>query len=130
MNQMRSDAFRQAAEAKDFSQIEALFAEDAVFLSPVVYRPYEGREALAMILGAVVQVFEGFRYLDQVESGDLAVLVFEARVGERELQGVDILRFADDGRIAELTVMVRPMSGMHALAERMRELLEAAEATS
>lgn len=127
---MRSDAFRRAAEAKDFSQVDELFAADAVFRSPVVFRPYEGREALATILGAVVQVFEDFRYLEQVENDDLAILLFAARVGERELQGVDILRFGDDGRIAELTVMVRPMSGMHALAERMRELLEMADAAS
>ena len=123
---MRSDAFRAAAEAKDFSRIDELFSEHVVFRSPVVYRPYEGREALAMLLGAVVQVFEGFRYIDQVESGDSAVLVFEARVGEREVQGVDILRFGPDGLIVEMTVMVRPMSGMHALAERMQQMLEAA----
>ena len=96
---MKSDAFRAAAEAKDFSQVEELFAEDAVFRSPVVFKPYEGREAIKVLLGAVLQVFEDFRYLDQVESGDTAVLIFEARVGERELQGVDILRFGEHGRI-------------------------------
>ena len=125
---MRSDAFRAAAEAKDFSQVDELFAEDAIFRSPVVYKPYEGREAIKVLLGAVVQVFEDFRYTDQIETGDTAVLVFEARVGEREVQGVDILRFGDDGRAVELIVMVRPMSGMQALAERMREMLEAAGA--
>ncbi len=125
---MRSDAFRAAAEAKDFSQVDELFAEDATFRSPVVYKPYEGREAIKVLLGAVVQVFEDFRYTDQIETGDTAVLVFEARVGEREVQGADILRFGADGRAVELIVMVRPMSGMHALAERMREMLEAAGA--
>ena len=64
---MRSDAFRAAAEAKDFSAIEELFAPDVVFRSPVVYKPYEGLEALKLLLGAVVQVFEDFRYLEQVE---------------------------------------------------------------
>ena len=125
---MRSDTFRAAAEAKDFSQLEEFFAEDAIFRSPVVYKPYEGRPAIKVLLSAVVQVFEDFRYTDQVETGDTAVLVFEARVGEREVHGVDILRFGADGRATELTVMVRPMSGMHALAERMREMLEAAGA--
>ena len=52
--------------------------------------------------------------------------MFEARVGDRDVQGVDILRFGDDGRVVEMTVMVRPMSGMHALAERMQQMLEAA----
>ena len=67
-----------AAEAKDFSAVEELFTEDVVFRSPVVYKPYEGRDALRVLLGAVVQVFEDFRYLDQVEDGDTAVLIFEA----------------------------------------------------
>ena len=125
---MRSDAFRKAAEAKDFAAGEDLFADDVTFNSPVVYKPYEGPEALAMLLSAVVRVFENFRYLHQVETGDVAVLMFEANVGDRDLQGVDILSFDDDGKIAELTVMVRPMSGMHALAEAMKAQLEAAGA--
>jgi SnoaL-like domain len=126
---MLSDGFRAAAEAEDFSRGEELFAENVVFRSPVVFKPYEGREALAGLLGAVVQVFEDFRYVDQVETGDTAVLVFKARVGERELDGVDILRFDDDRRIVELMVMVRPMSGMNALAEGMQRKLEEAGAT-
>jgi ketosteroid isomerase-like protein len=125
---MKSDRFRAAAEGKDFSAVEELFSEDVVFRSPVVFKPYEGREALAMLLGAVVQIFEDFRYVDQVETGDVAVLVFEARVGDRQLDGVDILRFDGDGRVSEMMVMVRPMSGMHALAEAMQEKLAAAGA--
>src|SRR3954454_21974165 len=123
---MKSDRFRQAAEAKDFSALDELFTEDVVFRSPVVFKPYEGREAVAMLLGAVAQVFEDFRYIDQVETGDTAVLVFEARVGDRELNGVDVLRFDNADRIAEMMVMVRPMSGVHALAEAMQAKLEAA----
>jgi hypothetical protein len=123
---MRSDAFRAAAEAKDFSVAHDLFAEDVVFRSPVVFKPYEGREALGVLLGAVVRVFEDFRYVEQVETGDAAVLLFEARVGDRDVQGVDILRFDGEGRIREMVVMVRPMSGMHALAEAMQAQLEAA----
>src|SRR5467141_3819076 len=112
---MRSDRFRAAAEGKDFSAIDELFAEGATFRSPVVYAPYEGRQAIATLLGAVVEVFEDFRYTDQVETGDTAVLVFAARVGDREVNGVDILHFDDDDRIAEIMVMVRPMSGVQAL---------------
>ena len=106
--------------------MEELFAEDVSFRSPVVFKPYEGREAISMLLGAVVEVFEDFRYTDQVESGDTAVLIFEARVGDRELNGVDILRFDADDRIVELMVMVRPMSGVQALAEAMQTKLAGA----
>ena len=123
---MRSDRFRAAAEAKDFERADDLFAADVVFRSPVVFKPYEGRDALKLLLGAVLQVFEDFHYVEQVESGDCAVLMFEARVGEKQLQGVDVLRFGADDRIVEMVVMVRPMSGMQALAERMRRLLEPA----
>jgi hypothetical protein len=122
---MKSDRFRAAAEAKRFSAIEELFAEDAKFSSPVVFQPYEGLEVIAVILAAVVEVFEDFRYLDQLESGETAVLVFKARIGDREVDGVDILRFDADGKIREMMVMVRPMSGMNALAEAMQSRLAA-----
>jgi len=123
---MKSDSFRSAAEAKDFTAAESLFAEDVSFRSPVVYKPYEGRDAIMMLLGAVARVFEDFRYVEQVETDDTAVLMFEARAGDRELQGVDILRFDEEGRIREMIVMVRPMSGVHALAEEMQRQLDAA----
>ena len=126
---MRSDRFRAAAEAKDFSAIDQLFAEQVVFRSPVVYKPYEGRDAVAMLLGAVVQVFEDFRYTDQVETGDAAALAFSARVGERELDGVDYLHFDPEGRVDRMAVYVRPMSGVNALAEAMQRKLEEASAT-
>jgi ketosteroid isomerase-like protein len=123
---VKSDRFRSAVEGKDLSAVGELFSEQVSFRSPVVFAPYEGREAVAMLLGAVAKVFEDFRYTDQVESGDTAVLVFEARIGDRELNGVDILHFDADGRIVQMMVMVRPMSGMHALAEAMQSQLEAA----
>lgn len=125
---MRSDAFRAAAESKDFSALDDFFTEDVVFRSPVVFKPYVGRDSLRMLLSAVVQVFEDFRYTDQIEEGDVAVLLFQARVGDREVDGVDVLRFAPDGRARELMVLVRPMSGMNALAGEMQRMLEAAGA--
>jgi len=116
---MKSDAFRQAVEAKDFSKAEELFSPEVVFRSPAVFKPYTGLEALGVLLGTVVQVLEDFRYLDQVETGDTAVLVFEARVGDKQVNGVDVLRFGEDGRIAEMMVMIRPLSGLNALVEEM-----------
>lgn len=121
---MQSDRFRAAAESKDFSAIDELFAEDVVFRSPVVFKPYEGREAVALLLGAVGQVFEDFRYTDQVETGDAAALAFSARVGDRELDGIDFLHFDDEGRVSRMEVFIRPMSGMHALADGMKQKLE------
>jgi hypothetical protein len=121
---MQSDRFRQAAETKDFSAIDELFAESVTFRSPVVFKQYEGRDAVAMLLGAVSQVFEDFTYTDQIETGDSAALMFSARVGERELDGIDYLHFDSDGRIDSMAVYVRPMSGVNALAEAMQRKLE------
>jgi hypothetical protein len=123
---MKSDAFRKAAEDKDFAGAEELFSPDAVFRSPAVFKPYSGLDAIGVILRTVADVFEDFRYVDQVETGDTAVLVFEARVGDRELSGVDVLRFGEDGRIAEMMVMIRPLSGLQALGEEMGRRLAAA----
>lgn len=123
---MKSDGFRAAAEAKDFETGRHLFREDVIFRSPFVHSPYEGIDALAFLLGHVVEVFENFRYVAHTETGDTAVLVFEANVGERELQGVDVLTFDEDGKISEMTVMVRPKSGLQALGEEMGRRIEAA----
>jgi hypothetical protein len=120
---VKSDAFKAAAESKDFSAADELFVEEPRFVSPAVFKPYEGRDAMRAVLGAVVQVFEDFRYTDQIEDGDTAILIFEARVGERELNGVDILRFDPDGKIRELMVMIRPLSALNAVVEGMAEKL-------
>lgn len=122
---MRSDAFRRAVESKDFSAIEEILAPDLTFRSPAVFKAYEGRDGAGLVLGAAVQVFEDFRYTDQIETGEVAALAFSARVGDRELEGIDLLRFDSEGRVRELAVYVRPLSGLNALSEAMgRKLTE------
>ena len=114
--------FRAAVEAGDVAAAVALFAEDAVFHSPVAHRPYQGREALGAVLGAVFTVFEEFRYTAEYSGGDGHVLRFATRVGDRALEGVDILE-ERDGEIAALTVLVRPYSAATALRDRMAAVL-------
>ncbi|MBK5109973.1 MAG: nuclear transport factor 2 family protein [Thermoleophilia bacterium] len=123
---MKSDAFRAAAESKDFDAADDLFATEVVFNSPFVFRPYQGLDALKILLGNVIEVLEDFRYIAHTETGDSATLVFEAAVGDRLLQGVDVLRFGEDGKIAEMSVMIRPMSGLQAVGEKMSERMAAA----
>jgi hypothetical protein len=117
--------FRAAVEARDWEAAIALLAEDVVFRSPIVFQPYEGREAVGMILRAVSQVFEDFRYAHEIgaEGASDHALVFEARVGDRQLEGCDFIHTDDSGSIDSLTVMVRPLTGAHALAEAMQEKL-------
>jgi len=120
------DAFRTAVEAGDPAGMAAAFAPDAVLRSPVSFKPFEGREAIAQLLSILVETFEGFHYTDEFEADGKAALVFRARIGDRELEGLDLFRFAADGQIAELTVMIRPLSAVIALAEAVGPKLAAA----
>jgi SnoaL-like domain len=117
--------FGTAVVAGDIDAALALLAEDVVFHSPVVHTPYQGRDAVAPILHAVSQVFEDFRYTGEIggPDADSHVLVFRTRVGDREIEGIDLLHTGADGLVDELTVMVRPLSGALALAEVMRARL-------
>ena len=121
--------FRAAVESADHDRIAALLAEDVVFRSPVVFRPYRGRDTLAMILLAVSRVFEDFRYEREIGAPDAPhhALVFSARIGDREVQGCDFLHVDESGLIDEFTVMVRPLSAALALAEAMQVQLEVAQ---
>jgi limonene-1,2-epoxide hydrolase len=122
--------FRAAVESGDMERAIALLAEGVVFFSPVVFKPYRGREAAAALLRAVSRVMQEFRYEREIGAPGAAdhALLFRARVGDREVQGVDFLTTGPDGTITEFTVMVRPLSGALALAEGMRAQLEAAQA--
>lgn len=117
--------FRAAIEARDLDAAVALLREDVVFRSPVVFTPYEGREALRQILAAVFDVFEDFRYIREIGADGAAdhALVFEARVGDKQVQGCDFIHVDADGVIDEFTVMVRPLQAMLALAEAMKARL-------
>jgi SnoaL-like domain len=117
--------FRAAVEARDIEAAIGLLHPDVVFRSPVVFKPYEGRDAVAVILRAVFETFEDFRYVSEMAGPNGHALLFKTRVGDRELDGADFLVTDDDGRITELMVMVRPMSGVHALAEAMGRRLAA-----
>lgn len=122
---MRGDAFKAAVEAEDGDAITACLADHVRFFSPAVFRPYEGKDVVAAILvEGAMKVFSDFRYRDQLEDGDTAALIFSAKVGDREVQGLDLLRFDAEGKVRELTVMVRPMSGLNALAEGMGRRFE------
>src|SRR3954465_8234505 len=113
------DAFRDAALAGDHSAMVETLSDEVVFNSPVAFLPFEGRAACARVLGAVMETFEDFRYTDELAGETAHALVFSARVGAKELQGIDLLRFDGEGRIRDFTVLVRPLSATIALAEAM-----------
>jgi hypothetical protein len=123
---VKCDAFCAAIEAGDPEALVECLADDVVFRSPVVFKPYEGKPLVGAILTeGAMRVLEDFRYVDRFENDDGAALIFQARVGDREVNGLDLLRFGADGRVIELTVMARPMSGVQALSEAMGRRFEA-----
>jgi hypothetical protein len=123
---MGHEAFRAAVEREDHTGMVDALAPDVVFHSPITFKPFEGRDAVATLLGVVMRTFEDFRYTDELDHHGVKALVFEARVGDRQVQGLDLLRFDDQGLIADFTVMVRPLSGAMALAEAVGKGLEQA----
>ncbi len=122
--------FRAAIEEWDLDAVRSLLSEDVVFRSPIVFKPYRGRDAVGAILEAVSQVFEDFAYTREIGAPGAPdhALVFQARVGDKQVEGCDFLHVDESGAIDELVVMVRPLSGALALAEAMKAQLAAAEA--
>ncbi len=121
---MLSDRFRTAVEAGEVASSSELFREDAVFRSPVVYRPYVGRDTVLKVLEAAGRVLGPgghFRYVHQLEDSDarVAILEFATEVDGRQVEGIDKLTFDEDGRIAELKVMLRPASALQVVGARM-----------
>jgi ketosteroid isomerase-like protein len=113
--------FRAAVEAGDFDALPALFAEDVVFRSPIAHKPYHGRETVGAILHAVSNVFEDLTYEREIGADGAAdhALVFNARVGDLQINGCDFLHTRPDGLIDEFTVMLRPLKAVNAFAEKM-----------
>lgn len=111
-------------------ELDPLLADNIVFRSPVAHTPYPGKAAIKLVLKTVNAVFHNFRYHRSFvsEDGLSVVLEFSAEVSGKALKGIDMLRFDDQGRIEEFEVMVRPISGLQALAAQMAAQLAPAQA--
>jgi SnoaL-like domain len=128
---MLSDRFRAAVEEGNVDQAAELLREDAVFRSPVLFKPYEGRDLVLTVLRAAERVLAGggqFRYVVQLEDPEerVAMLEFATEVDGKQVEGIDKLTFDGEGRITEVKVLLRPASGLQAVAARMAEEFERA----
>jgi hypothetical protein len=114
-------------DSKDMSILNELLAEDVVFRSPAAFNPYSGKQVVFFILTNVIQVFENFTYHREfyTEDGLSVVLEFSANVGEKKLKGIDMIRFNENGQIVDFEVMIRPKSGLDALAAQMGQRMAA-----
>jgi ketosteroid isomerase-like protein len=114
-------------DRRDLSALPELLAANVVFRSPMAHTPYPGPAVVSTILNTVIKVFVDFTYHRQLVTADglSVVLEFSARVDGRELKGIDMIRFDEQGKIVDFEVMVRPMSGLQALGAEMVQRLGA-----
>lgn len=105
----------------DLSDLRPLIHPDAMFRSPIAFNGYKSADAVILALGTVITVFTEFTYHRQAVTADglNVVLEFSARVGDKEVKGIDFIRFGEDGRIVDFEVMMRPLNGVQALALEM-----------
>lgn len=115
------DTWHHVVANRSIDALRAITHEQAVFRSPVAHTPYQGADALLMAIGTVMQVFGDFTYHRTAVTADglNAVLEFSATVEGKAVKGIDFIRFDEQGLIREFEVMIRPLSGLQALAAEM-----------
>ncbi|KML61349.1 polyketide cyclase [Burkholderia cepacia] len=115
------DTWHALIERKDLGALDSIVHPDAVFRSPMAFKPYGPAPALLMALRTVITILENFTYHRQfvADDGKNVVLEFSANVGDKALKGIDMIRFDDDGRIVEFEVMIRPFNALQALGAEM-----------
>ncbi|MFD4690836.1 nuclear transport factor 2 family protein [Streptomyces sp. NPDC058463] len=121
-----TERFRTAVEKSDIAALDDLFTENVRFFSPVKFTPFEGKAMVLGLFGVLLRTFEDFRYIGQFEGEALTsaddvqvpseILLFKASVSGKEIHGIDLLQFDEEGRIKEFTVMVRPLSAVQTLS--------------
>lgn len=112
----------------DLQLLSDMLADDAVFHSPVVHTPQEGKAKVMAYLGAAAVVLgnDTFCYVRELVDGDDAMLEFTATIDGIHVNGIDLIHFGPDGKIKDFKVMVRPMKAMNKLWEMMAAQLQQA----
>ena len=111
---------------RDIDALDDLLADDVVFHSPVVHTPQRGRPITAMYLAAAVVVFgnETFGYVREFRATNEAVLEFLVTIDGIEVNGVDMIRWNDAGRIVDFKVMLRPLKAINLIHQKMGAMLQ------
>lgn len=117
-------------ETHDAAGLDALLADEAVFHSPVVHKPQLGKAITRKYLAAAFQVFfnESFRYVRELKGERDAVLEFTVELDGIAVNGVDMIKWDDEGRITEFKVMLRPLKAVNLIHQKMGAMLQAAPA--
>ena len=128
MNQTRSylERWHQGLESKDSNFLDEILDDSCVFTSPIVFKPIEGKEMSKLYLMGAGQTFDmrRFKYVRELVDGLDTVLEFETYIDDISVNGVDIIRWNEEGRITNFKVMIRPLQAIGALQKKMSEALE------
>lgn len=125
--QQAVQTWHQMLASHDLTILDELLDEQVVFRSPVAFKPYEGKAVVSFILRNVIEIFQDFTYHREfyTDDGLNVVLEFSAHVEDKQLKGIDMLRFNEQGKIIDFEVMIRPKSGLEALAVQMGQRMAA-----
>ncbi len=117
--------WHQVVRGRDLALLQQLLAEDCVFHSPVVHTPQRGRKLVLGYLSAAMEVLGNptFRYVRELKGATDAMLEFETELDGIHVNGVDLIRWDDDGRIVDFKVMVRPLKAVNLLHQKMAAAL-------
>ena len=112
--------------SNDPKLLDEILDESCVFTSPIVFKPIEGKEMSKLYLMGAGQTFDmdRFEYVRELVGGLDSVLEFETYIGDIAVNGVDIIRWNDDGKIVDFKVMIRPLKAINALQQKMSEALD------
>ena len=118
--------WHQAIKSDDSKLLDKLLADNAVFSSPVVFKPLEGKAITMMYLLAAGTSFnmEKFKYTKEIHDGLNSVLEFETYIDDISVNGVDIIEWNEEGKICNFKVMIRPFKAVQKVQEKMIEALE------
>ena len=118
--------WHEVIESDDLKMLDKIIADDAVFSSPVVFKPMEGKEITMMYLHAAGQSFnmEKFKYTKEIHDDMNSVLEFETYIDDISVNGVDMIEWNEDGKISNFKVMIRPFKAVQKVQEKMIEALE------
>jgi len=126
MNQGAISQWHNIVRTRDASGLDELLADDVVFNSPVVHTPQVGKAITSIYLTAAVHVFgnESFKYVREIVGERDAVLEFETEIDGIVINGVDMIKWNEDGQITEFKVMIRPLKAVNLIHQKMGEMLK------
>ena len=124
MTDQRLEKWHHAVINNDSEVLSELLHDDVTFHSPTVWKPKEGREITHFILTMVNDIFQDFTYHRQWIDDDNMALEFSASVMGKQIKGIDLIRWNEDGKIIHFEVMMRPLNGLQLMLDEMTKRLE------